>query len=462
MRSLVLSDLFLGTDGSAENGAALRDLLLRAAGPRVQVIFTGNTFDFVAAPDPIELDAAAAARRAAVFVETPEIGAAMWALGELLARGGEATMRMGATDVELLFPAVQAVLRGALGQPEQVARRLSFVYGDSPVPLEAGGVHVVAAHGEHMDEASRVDYFRLPGPDGSPPLKGGAFRRPDGIVLYKDVLAPLRRDFGMRFVDALRPFYRAAAVAAMFVDTAAIKRVLKGLSWSFFKELFAGSKVVMAFDDEGEGDTFGRIGRMAKLDDDEEDALRELFEKAGDDDEIGSFDGEAALLVRAAARKLAVAALRQVARVERVIAAASGSASAAPAEPSLDPDDGEMAEADRLAKKYQASVVLLGHTGVPRWKEEESLLYANTGTWAPRLTLPAVKAKSDEWEDLVKRLRKDPSGQLVSRARRTCVTVDPWPGDGALGGAVIRLCEVAPGGALSTVREAHVPSTPLH
>lgn len=463
MRTLVLSDLYLGTEGSPENGAALHDLLRgEAAGVgsragRTQVVFTGNTFDFLSTEDPLTLDEATAARRAALFVQTPEVAAALRALGDLLAVGGEATMRLGATDVELFLPSVQAVLRGALGQPESVARRLSFVYGDTPVPIEAGGAHIVAAHGEHMDPASRVDYFRLPGPDGSPPLKGGEFRRPEGVVLYKDLLVPLRRQYGMLFLDLLRPYYRAAAVAAMFVSTSAIKTVLKGLSWSFLKDLLAGGKIAMAFDEESDDVTFAQIGQKARLDEDEADALRELFEgEGGGGDDVASFDGESALLVRAAARKLAVAALQQVSRIQRVISDAAGWSS------SLDPDDAEMAEADRLAGKFQASVVLLGHTGIARWKEEASLLYANTGTWAPRLTLPSFKAKSDEWIDFVKKLAKDPSGSLVRTARRTCVTVEPWPRRGALGGAVLRLCEVAPGGALAPVQEAHVPPTRLH
>lgn len=460
MRTLILSDLFLGEGGGPSGGAALRDLLLRVAGPGVRVIFTGNTFDFLSTDDPIEIVPPVAAARASALVAVPETAAALRALGELLARGGEAVMRLGATDVELFLPAVQAVVRGALGQPPAVARRLSFLYGDTPVPLEAGGAHIVAAHGEHMDEASRVDYFRLPGPDGSPPLKGGAFRRPDGMVLYKQLLGPLRRTYGMQFVDFLRPWYRAAAVAAMAIDTAAIKHIVKTLSMSFLGDLLAGRKIAMAFSDTSEDLTLAQIGQNAHLDEAEADALRDLFDRPETPAGAGmveSFaDDDAGWLVRKAVNKLATAALRHIARLQRAISGDGGWS------PSLDPDESEMVEADRLASKFQASVVILGHTGLARWQQDPELLYVNTGTWAYQLAVPPAKSKDAAWQEFFDKLKADPSGAPVRAQRRTCVTVEPSPGEGALGGAVVRLCEVAPDGALSTLEEAHVPPTRLH
>src|SRR5262249_60884940 len=92
----------------------------------------------------------------------------------------------------------------------------------------------------------------------------------------------------------------------------------------------------------------------------------------------------------------------------------------------------ELKEAKRLAQKYQASVVILGHTGAARWKEEEGLLYANAGTWAFRLTLPPADAKDTVWDAVLDKLRKDPTGMVTSTHQLPCATVEAGQGQGTL------------------------------
>jgi hypothetical protein len=256
----------------------------------------------------------------------------------------------------------------------------------------------------------------------------------------------------MGFVDLLRPHYRAALAGAMAVDPTALGVLGRGASLRLVGQLLASTGIAASFREQGEAPLgFDEVAAGANLTDEEALALQDSLQPP----ELGSKarpsfgDEPAGWLARKAARKLGISALRSVAKVH-------GAAGAAP---SLEPDPSELKEAQRLSKKFQASVVILGHTGLARWKHDEGLLYANTGTWAFRLTLPAPDAADAEWDALFEKLRKDPSGALARTQRLTCATVEPVPGEGALGGAVVRLCKVGDDGALSTLEEAHVPPT---
>ncbi len=67
--------------------------------------------------DLIELDTARAIEQARSIASAPETAITFAALGELLAAGGEAIIRLGNHDVELALPEVQGVFREALQQP---------------------------------------------------------------------------------------------------------------------------------------------------------------------------------------------------------------------------------------------------------------------------------------------------------------------------------------------------------
>jgi hypothetical protein len=216
-------------------------------------------------------------------------------------------------------------------------------------------------------------------------------------------------------------------------------------------QLLASTGIAASFDDDGEASLgLGEIATGANLSGEEGAALQDfLGAPPVDPNAPASFgDDDTGWLARTAARKLGLSALRSVAKT-------AGGA------PSLEPEPGELAEARRLSKKFQASVVILGHTGLARWKQDQGLLYANTGTWAFRLAMPAPDAKDAAWEAFLDALRKDRSGAAVYGRRLTCATVEPVPGEGALGGAIVRLCEVGADGALSALAEARVPPTTM-
>ncbi len=97
---------------------------------------------------------------------------------------------------------------------------------------------------------------------------------------------------------------------------------------------------------------------------------------------------------------------------------------------SYEPDSAEMAEARRLAEKFGVKAVIVGHSHAARWKLENDLLYANTGTWIWLMRLPDEDAGADEWNDFLRDLQDDPKlesdkNQDKLEKRFTWVTVSP-------------------------------------
>jgi UDP-2,3-diacylglucosamine pyrophosphatase LpxH len=230
MRTVILSDTHLGNGQGYDifAGAAALPGFLRqlAAGPPVRVVFNGDSVDFLMNEDPLSLDVARAVRQARAIAESPASAAVLEALGHLLARGSEVMVRLGNHDIELALPEVQAVFYEALRQPDPIAARLRFVLGDEPTILVVGGARVLLGHGEQNDPWNQVDYPALK----ARPVHGAYpdYRYAPGSRLVKTLLNPLKRQYGMRFADLLKPDFQGGALTALAVDPAAVKVVFKG------------------------------------------------------------------------------------------------------------------------------------------------------------------------------------------------------------------------------------------
>ena len=74
----------------------------------------------------------------------------------------------------------------------------------------------------------------------------------------------------------------------------------------------------------------------------------------------------------------------------------------------MEPDRREWEEAQRLAQKYEAEVVLIGHTHAARFREEDGVVYANTGTWIGLMRLPDSEASNEEWMEFLRTLKTNP------------------------------------------------------
>lgn len=205
--------------------------LAEAVKHKAHVVLNGGSFDFLMNEDPLELMVERSVGQARAIADSVDGGAALRGLGEVLAAGGSVEIRLGNHDAELALTAVQEVFRAALGQPSEVASELVFTRGDAPGILEINGVRVLLAHGEHNDPWNFVDYKDLDA-DGH-----GHFKYPPGSRLVKTLLNPLKRRFGMRFADLLKPDFQGGVLTMLAVDPSALSLVFQGSTFRLLWQL---------------------------------------------------------------------------------------------------------------------------------------------------------------------------------------------------------------------------------
>lgn len=446
MRTLIVSDLHLGNGGPYdvfEGGTALPALLDHLNSNSLDVIVNGDAIDFLMNDDPLELDVARAVLQARAIATFPASAAVFQALGRVLANGGSVVIRMGNHDVELFLPEVQAIFRQALGQPEDVARRLFFANGAEPQLLDVGGTRVLVTHGEQSDDWNRVDYEKLK-------VESSQYKYAPGSMLVKKILNPGVSVAGMRFLSLLKPDFQGAALTALAVDPSAAKIAWKQASLSMLWQLYRRADMAFTFGDTPEEEPdFGLDKRLdaAGLDKAEHDAL----EGELGDGPLVSFSGDDGV-IRKAMAKLGRTALSYYARMQKKLAGPEADDYFL-----LDPADDELKEAQRLSAKYSSKAIIFGHSHAARFRHDSELLYANSGTWIGLMKLPSQQASDDEWVAFLDELRNnkalDPKKQKLAKVmtKFTAVLVSPH----SRGGALISLVEWDDGD-LTTLRSGWV------
>ncbi len=454
MRTLILSDVHLGNGRGYDiyaGGGELPKVLAEWSSREASVVFNGDTFDFLMNEDPLRLKVSRAVDQARDICRNRDTAAVMRAIGGVLAAGGQVVVRVGNHDIELAIPEVQDVLRKALGQPSGVARRLVFELGEEPRIAQVGGARVLVAHGEHCDSWNRIDWKELK----KRPRLGRyvGFQYPAGSRLVKKLLNPLKKDFQMRFADLLKPDFQGAALAAVAVNPTAVKLVAQGSSLRILWQLFRTADGAFTFAEDDEEDD-GDLGLADQIDacglsEDEQFALEELL----DPDAMFDFaEGDDDPTLKSAALKLGRQGLQTYARAQARLAGDSGEKYFG-----LAPEQGEWDEAGRLARKYRAQGVVLGHTHSARWKQEGGLTFVNSGTWIHLMQLPDAEAGEEVWLDFLRGLRANPGldpgrGEAVPTVTRfTGVTLEPHSD----GGAKMSLVEFS-GGESQTLSEGRV------
>jgi UDP-2,3-diacylglucosamine pyrophosphatase LpxH len=419
MRTLIISDLHLGNGGEYDvfaGGEALPALLDQISHEPVRIVVNGDGADFLMNEDPLELDRARAAAQARAIVAAPGSAAVLQAFGRVLSRDGEVIIRLGNHDVELAIPEVQEILRAAMEQPPAVAARLVFQLGDAPAILDMGGARILVTHGEHNDNWNKVDYGRL--------LRLDRFRYAAGSVLVKQVMNPITRRHGLRFVSLLKPDFQGAALTALAVAPGIVKQLFSeaslDIAWQLFKKV--GSAAAFA-----EEEDLGLAGRLAEAGLGAEEMA--AFEATLGDGPAAFADEEA---MSTASLKLARAGLKLYAGMQKKLAGTIGDEYFR-----LEPDEVEWADAQRLAKKFDAGAVVLGHTHAARWKAADGIVFANTGTWIWLMQLPRSDAGDEAWAEFLEELRNNPKllpekQRAAKTVRRlTAVLLDAHPDGGA-------------------------------
>ncbi|RYZ39013.1 MAG: hypothetical protein EOO71_21690 [Myxococcaceae bacterium] len=391
MRTLILSDLHLGNGGPYDifaGAAELPALLDSLTGTPTHVVLNGDSFDFLLNDDPLAVDPKRTLEQARALVNSAQTAPSLKALGRVLAAGGRATMVVGNHDLELALPDVQAVVRAALAQPAHVSSRLEFRDGTAPLQLDVGGARVLVTHGEHTDVANRIDYDALLSAE-----RDSRFRYPPGSVLVKSLLNPLKHQHRMRYMDLLKPDFQGAVMVALGVKPDALKVLLTA--------------------------------------DDEVDALLSAL----DPEQLNAFESPGAL--GRARLKLCKAGFALYARLHRSVAGRTGTDYFA-----LEPGKDELAESERLGRKFGPQAVVMGHTHAARWHQGNGRVFANTGTWISLLRLPSPDASDEDWGAYLAELQSnpalEPSRQKLARLehRFTCVEVAP-----NASGATLRLAQ---------------------
>lgn len=443
MRTLVISDLHLGNGSDFESFAgeeALPALLDAVSGTPVHVLVNGDGIDFLMNEDPLELDVARATAQAQEIARSKATLAVLAALGRVLARGGEVTIRLGNHDVELALPEVQEVFRGALGQPAEVAARLAFQTGEAPAVLEVGGARVLVTHGEQNDNWNKVDYGKL---------APGQYTYAPGSLLVKQLMNPLVARHGMRFVNLLKPDFEGAVLTALAVAPAAMKVIFQSSTYTVLWQLFRKSRMAFSFDPEDAEADLGLAARVSEagLTPEEQEDVEATF---GEGPLSFADEGPSSAWV-----KLARAGLKAYASVERRLAGEIGDAYF-----DLAPVPEEWAEAQRLAEKFDAGAVVLGHTHAARWKSDEGLVFANSGTWISLMQLPRSDADDEVWTNFIAEIRENPrllpERQKLAKtmSRFTAVSIDEHPD----GGAAIALLQWDGRSTLRSLGAARVPA----
>ncbi|WP_433928215.1 hypothetical protein AB3662_33560 [Sorangium cellulosum] len=452
MRALIISDLHLGNGGDYDVFAGEQELpalLDRFASPPTRVIVNGDGIDFLMNEDELALDVPRAVAQARSCAESRATRAVFAALGRVLAAGGEVVIRLGNHDVELALPEVQEVFRSALGQPPAVAARLSFRLGETPDILHVGEARILLTHGEHNDPWNIVHYQGL--------STSGAAERPSfayapGSILVKQYLNPLTREFGLRFVNLLKPDFQGGALTALAVAPSAMKLLFQrssaSLLWQLFRKMTGPASFVGDEEDLGLADRVAEAG----LTQEEQEAVEALL----GDGAVAFSDEEDDGVLGRAGLKLGRAGLKLYAKLQRQLTGKAGDTYFA-----LEPDEAEWKEAKRLAAKFGASAVILGHTHAARWKHDEGLLFANTGTWMWLMQLPPFDAGDDVWAEFLTEVKQNPrlaaERQKLARliSRFTAVSIDEAPG----GGAAVALLEWDRASGIRTLGEARVQAT---
>lgn len=446
MSTLIISDLHLGNGGPYDSFAgeeALPALIDQYAKPGARIFVNGDGVDFLMNEEPLELDVQRAVAQTRAIAASSATKAVLESMGRALAAGSEVVFRLGNHDVELALKEVQEVLRGALKQPPAIAAKLAFQNGDEPAIFEIGGARVLVTHGEQNDAWNKVDYKKLLTAPKS-------YKFAPGSELVKKFLNPLTRDYHLKFANLLKPDFQGGSLTALAVAPAIMKVLLQKASASIVWQLFRKSNDGNTFAEEEENLGLAEHVKEAGLSAEEQAAVEEFFgDGAGsfsEDDDEGPF-GQARL-------KMARAGLRLYARTQRRLTGTEGDTFF-----SLEPSPDEWTEAERLAQKYNAGAVVIGHTHAARYGKRNGLVHVNSGTWIWLMQLPKSNASDKEWTDFLYELRTnsrlDPAKQKVARtfAKFTAVELDEDPA----GGAKISLVEWLPGVGLKTLESSTVP-----
>jgi hypothetical protein len=410
MRTLVLGDIHLGCGASPNvfpDVRAFEALIEDAALHPTRIVLNGDTFDFLAHGADREADEQQLMH---AFTEDARTSVFLAALGRVLARGGLLVIRAGEHDRALEHPDVQAILVRAIAGTNGCAIRITFNSSAHPTLLEVGGVRVLIIHDVHQ--------------------RDGASARWIAAHLFN----LLRRQYGVGLADLLRPDYAGAMIAALAVNPTAAKHVFRladEAAWPPGGGVTSRTALQLPR-------VFARSGLTPRE--------RRVLSDALDPGVVLGVSTEDSMALDRARLKV----------FRHVLTGHAG--------PAIDEPrrivGSEWNAALRLARRFGASVAVLGHSRAVGWRSEDLLTAVDVGSWTALLARPQVGCEEevwlrtlDSWQRTVRIGRAPDDVQL--RSLRTAALIEPIP---ARGGARLALMEWRPDSGLVCLRERSLPS----
>ena len=387
--TVILSDLHLGL---APYSITAANRLLPAAleglgGPELHLVLNGDTFDFLMDDGPLDL-ALALARSQALLDHNRET---VDQLRQMMTAGASVTIRLGNHDPELALDEVQNHFR------EKIHHKLAFDNSPKWCP-ELGGVRVMVSHGALVDDWNRFDHSAL----GS----GSGFRFPPGSELVKSFLNPAKLEYGLRFLDLLKPEFEAAVLTTLLVHPNALALLARGGELAQIRRRLrrrANGEAYALTQREGPSSVLAELAPVA---------LRELsdyIDQAGEEHALFGVGGGWTHQRRA---RLLRCLLAPFAKAQRWVVGEKGNAYF-----SFEPETSEWTEAEELVAQSSASVAIIGHTHAARFGTFGGLTLINTGTWAELLRPPAPEAPVSDWTTFLMELQEDPKLAGVAQHR---------------------------------------------
>jgi hypothetical protein len=318
--------------------------------------------------------------------------------------------------------------------------------------LDVGGTRILITHGEHDDPFNQIDYAALLSVALGQAETHRTFQYPAGSLLMRNIVGPLRRKYGLRFLDYLKPDFQGAVLAALAVVPEACAELFHSTCWDIAWQLLRSSRAGVPFSAQSPQER--ELGLAARIDDCDlsESEREELLHCISADDSEVSFSTQS--LRQEIRSKLLRSGLSLYAQLHRAAASRAGGEFF-----DLAPGPQESAWATALGERHGASAVLTGHTHAARFLSTDRQVYINSGTWTWLMRLPAPDAEVDTWSAFLHELRSnptlDPGHQRLARLERLLTVVSACPRLG--GGVRLALATCQQDGELAEVRAAELP-----
>ncbi len=263
-RAIILSDLHMGPGNALttfRDHDALAGFIARISGDSagesagesdgsIELIFAGDTFDFLQVDGYAEFDATLAEERFEAIAGNEANRRVLDGIARFAGRpGNEVTLLSGNHDPEMLLPAVRSAFEKAIRRPGTVRYP-----DDEPLrprndedwpiwghAIGEGERRTWIVHGDRWDPHNAIEQDRLRACAAAGNDNGKRFELPPGSRLVCELISKLKPDHG--WIDELKPEFPAVFLLLLYIEPVKTWDHLRrrwGLHWDLLKGYFEG------------------------------------------------------------------------------------------------------------------------------------------------------------------------------------------------------------------------------